>query len=88
MTWFELASYGKGSRKKDNNKGMKQRPVTTSKRLVRNTILNVTTLVSHAVIGFFLIRFFLGRLGEVRYGVWLLIGIKKFTSIKLLLFFL
>ena len=30
--------------------------------------------MSNAVIGFFLIRFFLGRLGEARYGVWVLIG--------------
>jgi O-antigen/teichoic acid export membrane protein len=32
------------------------------------------TLVSGAVITFFLIRFFLSHLGEVRYGVWVLIG--------------
>lgn len=49
-------------------------PVTTSKRLVHNTIFNVVTLVSNATIGFFLIRFFLGQLGEVRYGVWVLIA--------------
>jgi len=30
--------------------------------------------MSNAVIGFFLIRFFLGRLGEAQYGVWVLIG--------------
>jgi O-antigen/teichoic acid export membrane protein len=32
------------------------------------------TLVSSAVITFFLIRFFLSQLGESRYGLWLLIG--------------
>jgi len=53
---------------------MNEQPITTSKRLIYNTFFNVATLVSNAVIGFFLIRFFLGRLGEARYGVWLLIG--------------
>jgi O-antigen/teichoic acid export membrane protein len=47
--------------------------LTTSKRLIHNTLFNVATLMSNAVIGFFLIRFFLGRLGEARYGVWVLI---------------
>ena len=63
---------------------MNPRPVTTSKRLVYNSILNVTTLVTHAVIGFFLIRFFLGRLGEVRYGIWVLIGGSMFRYAPLL----
>jgi O-antigen/teichoic acid export membrane protein len=49
-------------------------PVTTSKRLVHNTLFNVVALVSNAVIGFLLVRFFLGRLGESRYGVWLIVG--------------
>jgi len=30
--------------------------------------------MSNAVVGFFLIRFFLGRLGEARYGIWVLVG--------------
>ena len=63
---------------------MSERPVTTSKRLVHNTLLNVVTLVANAVIGFFLIRFFLGRLGEVRYGVWVLIGGSIFRYAPLL----
>lgn len=63
---------------------MSERPVTTSKRLVYNTLLNVTTLVTHAVIGFFLIRFLLGRLGEVRYGIWVLIGGSIFRYAPLL----
>jgi O-antigen/teichoic acid export membrane protein len=48
--------------------------ITTSKRLIHNTIFNVVTLVSGAVITFFLIRFFLAQLGESRYGIWVLIG--------------
>jgi O-antigen/teichoic acid export membrane protein len=48
--------------------------ITTSRRLIHNTLFNVATLVSNAVVGFFLIRFFLGQLGEVRYGVWVLVG--------------
>jgi len=53
---------------------MSQQYITTSKRLIHNTIFNVITLVSGAVITFFLIRFFLAQLGESRYGVWVLIG--------------
>lgn len=53
---------------------MSQQRMTTSKRLVHNTFFNVVTLVSNAVITFFLIRFFLGRLGEDQYGIWVLIG--------------
>jgi O-antigen/teichoic acid export membrane protein len=53
---------------------MAEQPVTTSKRLIYNTGFNVLALVSNALVGFFLIRFFLGRLGEQRYGVWILIG--------------
>ena len=53
---------------------MSHQSLTTPKRVVHNTFYNVVTLVSHAVIAFLLIRFFLGRLGQDRYGVWLLIG--------------
>ena len=53
---------------------MSDAPVTSSKRLVYNTVFNVSALVGNAVIGFFLMRFLLGQLGEIRYGVWLLIG--------------
>lgn len=48
--------------------------VATSKRLVHNTIFNVVALVANALVGFFLMRFFLGKLGEERYGLWVLIG--------------
>lgn len=63
---------------------MSEQPITTPKRLVYNTFFNVVTLVSNAVIGFFLIRFFLGRLGEARFGVWLLIGGSIFRYAPLL----
>jgi len=53
---------------------MSEQPITTPKRLVHNTLFNVAALLSNAVVGFFLIRFFLSQLGEVQYGVWLLIG--------------
>jgi O-antigen/teichoic acid export membrane protein len=53
---------------------MNQQSLTSSKRLVHNTFFNVTALVSNALVGFFLIRFFLSRLGEAQYGVWLVIG--------------
>jgi len=53
---------------------MSEYRITTSKRLVYNTFFNVATLVSNAVIGFFLVPFFLGRLGEVKYGIWFLIS--------------
>jgi O-antigen/teichoic acid export membrane protein len=53
---------------------MNQQYITTSRRLIHNTIFNVVTLVSGAIITFFLIRFFLAQLGESRYGVWVLIG--------------
>ena len=70
---------------KDNgNNKMNQRPVTTSKRLVYNSVLNVATLVTHAIVGFFLIRFFLVQLGEVRYGIWVLIGGSMFRYAPLL----
>ncbi|MBN2592793.1 MAG: oligosaccharide flippase family protein [Sedimentisphaerales bacterium] len=53
---------------------MKQQSLTTPKRLVHNTFFNVAALLSNALVGFFLIRFFLSHLGEAQYGVWLLIG--------------
>jgi O-antigen/teichoic acid export membrane protein len=50
------------------------KPITTSKRLIHNTLCNVVTFVSYAVIGFFLIPFFVGRLGDARWGLWALIA--------------
>ncbi len=63
---------------------MNEQPITTSKRLIHNTFFNVATLVSNAFIGFFLMGFFLGRLGEAKYGVWLLIGGSVFRYANLL----
>jgi O-antigen/teichoic acid export membrane protein len=48
--------------------------ITTPGRLIRNTFFNVLMLMSNAVVAFLMIRFFLGRLGEARYGIWILIG--------------
>jgi O-antigen/teichoic acid export membrane protein len=48
--------------------------VTTPRALVRNTFFNLLMLMSNAIIGFLLVRFFLGQFGEARYGVWVLIG--------------
>ena len=53
---------------------MNQQFLTTPKRLIHNTFYNVAALLSNALVGFFLIRFFLSQLGEAQYGVWLLIG--------------
>ncbi len=53
---------------------MNEQYTTTSRKLIYNTISNVVTFLSNALISFFLIPFFLGRLGEVRCGVWFLIG--------------
>ncbi|MHC4116776.1 MAG: lipopolysaccharide biosynthesis protein [Planctomycetota bacterium] len=63
---------------------MSEQPVTTSKRLVLNTLFNVAALLSNAVVSFFMIRFLLGQLGEVRYGVWVLIGGSIFRYAPLL----
>jgi membrane protein EpsK len=49
-------------------------PVTTSKRLILNTILNMVTLVATTGVSFYLITFFFKQLGAQRYGVWILIG--------------
>jgi O-antigen/teichoic acid export membrane protein len=53
---------------------MNDKPITTSRRLAHNTLSNVATLIVNSVIQFFLIRFFLGQLGENQYGVWLLVA--------------
>jgi len=63
---------------------MNQQSVTTSKRLVHNALFNVAALLSNAVVGFFLIRFFLSQFGEAQYGVWLVIGGSIFRYAPLL----
>jgi len=49
-------------------------PVTTSRRLLINTVLNVANAVIVMVINLVLIGFFLDAIGEEGYGVWILIG--------------
>jgi len=63
---------------------MNEQYATTSKRLIHNTVFNVAALVSNALIGFFLIRFFLGQLGQIKYGIWLLIAGSVFRYATLL----
>jgi O-antigen/teichoic acid export membrane protein len=48
--------------------------VTTSKRLVLNTFFNILTAVGNSLVAFFVVRLFLGHLGEARYGIWVLVG--------------
>lgn len=48
--------------------------ITTSKRLISNTVLNMLNSILTAVISFFLIRFLVANLGEERYGVWVLVA--------------
>ncbi|MHC4397380.1 MAG: lipopolysaccharide biosynthesis protein [Planctomycetota bacterium] len=53
---------------------MSKDQITTSKGLIHNTLFNVITQIIQAVITFFLIRFFLGKLGEAKYGVWIIVA--------------
>jgi O-antigen/teichoic acid export membrane protein len=48
--------------------------VTTSRRLILNTICNLTTRVIIALIGFFMVPFFVRTLGKDQYGIWILVG--------------
>src|SRR5512146_1350420 len=48
--------------------------VTTSRALIRNTFFNLLMLMSHAVVYFLLIGFYLGCFGQVRNGIWVLVG--------------
>ena len=57
-----------------SDKNEMAKTTTTSRRLVHNTLFNIVAFMSHAVVGFFLIPFLLGRLGPARWGVWVLIG--------------
>ena len=53
---------------------MSKHQITTSTSLIHNTLFNVITQIIQAVITFFLIRFFLGKLGEAKYGVWIIVA--------------
>lgn len=48
--------------------------MTSSRRIMINTVLNIGTQVITVAINFLLIRFFLERIGEEQYGVWILVG--------------
>jgi len=47
---------------------------TTSHRLIVNTIYNITTRIIIALVGFFMVPFFIHTLGKKQYGIWILIG--------------
>jgi O-antigen/teichoic acid export membrane protein len=47
---------------------------TTSRRLILNTICNLTKHIVVAAVGFFMIPFFVRTLGEEQYGIWILVG--------------
>jgi len=53
---------------------MNTKSVTTSGRLTRNAISNIVLFVTTTAISFFMVPFFLGQIGEERYGVWMLIA--------------
>ncbi len=47
---------------------------TTSRRIVFNSVVNVSSTIGRAAIGFFLLPFLVSMLGAEVYGVWVLIG--------------
>ena len=53
---------------------MEDMSVTTSKRLINNTIINIATNVTNGLIVFFMIPFLVTRLGKESYGVWAIIS--------------
>lgn len=55
-------------------KQMVDKTATTSQRLILNTIYNLTTHIVIALVGFFMVPFFVHTLGKERYGIWILIG--------------
>ena len=48
--------------------------ITTSRRLMINTILNLINQVITVIVNFAMVGFFLDTLGEERYGIWILVG--------------
>jgi len=48
--------------------------ITTSKRLISNTVLNMLNSALTALSGFFLIGFLIKHLGQQHYGIWVLIA--------------
>lgn len=47
---------------------------TTSRRIVLNSVVNVSSTMGRATIGFFLLPFLVSMLGAEAYGVWVLNG--------------
>ena len=47
---------------------------TTSRRIVFNSVVSVSSTIGRAVIGFFLLPFLVSMLGAESYGVWVRIG--------------
>jgi len=53
---------------------MNNKTITTSKRLIHNTIFNVSAYVIGAAIALFMVPFLIRSLGKEIYGIWILIG--------------
>ncbi|MHC4159105.1 MAG: lipopolysaccharide biosynthesis protein [Planctomycetota bacterium] len=53
---------------------MNNKAVTTSKRLIHNTIFNISAYVASAAIALFMVPFLIRCLGKEIYGIWILIG--------------
>ena len=48
--------------------------ITSSRRLMINTVLNLMNQVVTVIVNFAMVGFFLDTLGEERYGIWILVG--------------
>lgn len=48
--------------------------ITTSKKLIHNTFFNISADIVKSVIAFFLISYFILKLGKEVYGIWVLVG--------------
>ena len=48
--------------------------ITSSRRLMINTVLNLMNQVFTVIVNFAVVGFFLDTLGEERYGIWILVG--------------
>ncbi len=51
-----------------------RRLITTPRRLMVNTVLNMANQLVTTLVNFVMVGFFLDQLGEERYGVWILVG--------------
>ena len=62
---------------------MSGKQITTSKRLISNSIFNIVGYIANSVILFFLVPFFIDKLGKPAYGVWALVGAVFYYSAML-----